>query len=210
MVIPIIPKATAGDLAPQRTFRARLAANRQLRGVAIIGALVLALIASLVIGRALSSERTADTALPAASAGSAAAYAVSPPNERDVDAGLPAAPAGQARVIQQDPDADAIRAGADQASAFVPGFTQTREDHRLPVTVAAPGFTAAYTGACRSDVAGCVPEEQILPGVPAPTAPVGTGRQQAELYGIEVRDNGAGTAGGNSGPCRSPGASCDR
>src|SRR5215210_5281200 len=67
MVIPIIPKATAGELAPRRTFRARLAANRQLRGVAIFGALVLALVASLAIGRALSRERT-DTALPAPAA----------------------------------------------------------------------------------------------------------------------------------------------
>ncbi len=46
MVIPIIPKATAGELAPRRTFRGRLAANRQLRGMAIIGALVLALVAA--------------------------------------------------------------------------------------------------------------------------------------------------------------------
>ena len=210
MVIPIIPKATVGELAPRRTFRGRLAANRQLRGVAIIAALVLVLAATLLGGRALSSERTADTALPAASAGSAAAYVVSPPNERDADAGLPAAPAGQARVIQQDPDADAIRAGADQASAFVPGFTQTREDHRLPVTVAAPGLAAAYTGACRSDVAGCVPEERLVPGVPAPTTPVGAGRQQAELYGIEVRDNGMGTIGGSSGSCAYPVGLCDR
>ena len=45
----------------------------------------------------------------------------------------------------------------------------------------------------------------------APAAPATTsGGQQAELYAIEVRDNGAGTTGGDSGPCRKPWRSCDR
>ena len=35
-------------------------------------------------------------------------------------------------------------------------------------------------------------------------------RQQAQLYAIEVRDNGAGTTDGDGGPCRTPGRSCDR
>ena len=95
-----------------------------------------------------------------------------------------------------------------------------------PIAVAAP-----WTGTCRSDVAGCVPEEQLVPGVPRPApapaqrgpgwtdardyapaaAPATTsGGQQAELYAIEVRDNGAGTAEGDGGPCREAGRSCDR
>ena len=45
---------------------------------------------------------------------------------------------------------------------------------------------------------------------PAAAPATTSGRQQAELYAIEVRDNGAGTTSGDSGPCRSPGASCDR
>ena len=36
------------------------------------------------------------------------------------------------------------------------------------------------------------------------------GDQQAQLYAIEVRDNGHGTIGADDGPCRSPGRSCDR
>ena len=72
MVIPILPKVTVGELAPRRTFRGRLAANRQLRGVAIIAALVLVLATTLLGGRALSSERTADTAAAARSSGGSA------------------------------------------------------------------------------------------------------------------------------------------
>ena len=176
MVIPIIPKATVGELAPRRTFRGRLAANRQLRGVAIVAALVLALVASLAIGRALQADQVGGVA------------SLAPVDRYDWE---------QAERTQT-------------GGAVVPGFIELHEDQRPPVTVAAPALAAAYTGACRSDVAGCVPEERLIPGVPVPTTPVGTGRQQAELYAIEVRDNGAGTTGGDSGSCREPGRSCDR
>ena len=94
-----------------------------------------------------------------------------------------------------------------------------------PIAVAAP-----WTGTCRTGSVGCEPDEALIPGVPrsapapaqrgpgwtdardyAPAAPATTsGGQQAELYAIEVRDNGAGTTGGDSGPCREPGRSCDR
>ena len=62
MVIPIIPKAPVGELAPRRTLGGRLAANRQVRGVAIIAALVLVLAATLTGGRALRSDQAGDTA----------------------------------------------------------------------------------------------------------------------------------------------------
>ena len=66
-VIPIIPKPTMGELAPRRrTFRGRLAANRQLRGVALVAALVVVLAATLLGGRAFQTDRAGDTApLPA-------------------------------------------------------------------------------------------------------------------------------------------------
>ncbi len=44
-----------------------------------------------------------------------------------------------------------------------------------PIVVAAP-----WTGTCRSDVAGCVPDEMLVPGVPAAPAP-----NYASDYGTE-------------------------
>ena len=88
---------------------------------------------------------------------------------------------------------------------FVIGSSRVRYTPSVPAAL-----PSAYTGACRSDLAGCVPEERLIPGVSAPTAPVGTGRQQAELYAIEVRDNGAGTTSGDGGPCHVPGRPCNR
>ena len=48
-----------------------------------------------------------------------------------------------------------VAAGQRRSAAAVPSAP-------APIAVAAP-----WTGTCRSDVAGCVPEEQIAPGVPA-------------------------------------------
>ena len=63
MVTPIASKAAIGELAPRRpTLSGRLAANRQLRGVAISGALVLAVVATLVVGQAFRSDQAARTA----------------------------------------------------------------------------------------------------------------------------------------------------
>ena len=160
MVIPIMPKATVGERGPRRRpFRGRLLASRQLRGVAIIGALVLAL-------------------------GVVATLA----------------------TIQLRPGSPAVSVPA-------------------PIAVTAP-----WTGTCRSDVAGCVPEEVLVPGVPtspsytypavygddegvtpgdAVSPPLTGARVQQELYATEVRDNGPGTPGGTSGPCP-PLQLCDR
>ena len=46
----------------------------------------------------------------------------------------------------------------------------------------------------------------------APVAPslTGTGSQQSRLYEIELRDNGEGTTGGDSGPCLPLGDPCNR
>jgi hypothetical protein len=177
------------------------------------------------------NERDADAGQPAAAPASGGSYQVSPPNERDAgDAPAAGALAPVAVVPARDYTSDL---GTDY-DPFVIGSSRVRYTPSVPAAL-----PSAYTGACRSDVSGCVPEERLVPGVPAalpapwtgtcrsgssgcepeevlvpgvpaPTTPVGTGRQQAELYAIEVRDNGAGTTGGDSGSCRSPGASCDR
>jgi hypothetical protein len=112
-----------------RGQRAAIGGTRQRRGVAVIGALMLALAVSVAVSQALSA--------------------------RPADSGAPV----QARVIQQDPDADADamarwarpadtfdweqweRTQTGIGAGYLPGFTETREDHRPLVPVAEPGFT---------------------------------------------------------------------
>ena len=132
MATQITPGATADQVGQrQQTIRGKLTGNRQLRGVALIAALVLALAASLAISRAWSSD-------PAVSS----------------------AP-GQYPVIQQDPDADAAtmaqqarpadtfdfeqweRTQTGMNAGLVPGFTAYREDHR-PVVGPAYTFPEVY------------------------------------------------------------------
>ena len=98
------------------------------------------------------------------------------------DASVP----GQDQVIQQDPDADA----SAMAQAARPADTADRAQAER-----------TQTDLGRTDARDYAPV-----AAPATTS----GRQQAELYATEVRDNGAGTTGGDSGPCRKPWQSCDR
>ena len=158
MVIPIMPKATVGERGPRRrTVRGRLAASRQLRGVAIIGALVLALIASVVVGRALSSDRT--------------------------DASAP----GQSRVIQQDPDADARRAGADtNRGAYTVSPPNERDAGAGVPTSPSYIYPAVY-----GDDEGVTPGDAVSPPLTGP-------RVQQGLYAAEVRDNGVDTTTGGA------------
>jgi hypothetical protein len=187
MVIPINPKATAGGLAPRRTFRGRMAANRQLRGVAIVAALAVVLAATLTGNWALQADRAGDTApLPAVAvaetSGSTAAVGdTTVAGLREFLNGEGVTGANRTSGIAAETGRQEFLAGDGSTRSLpslipnretVPGFTSYREDHRLPVTTAA--------------------------------------RQQAELYGIEVRDNGAGTTGGDSSPCRNPGNPCNR
>ena len=50
-----------------------------------------------------------------------------------------------------------------------------------PVVVAAP-----YTGPCRSDLAGCVPDETLIPGVPAALPAAWTGTCRVDSAGCEL------------------------
>ncbi len=98
------------------------------------------------------------------------------------DASVP----GQERVIRQDPDADAFA----MAQAARPADTVDWEQ----------------AGRTQTNLGWTDARDYAPAAAPATTS----GSQQAELYAIEVRDNGAGTTEGDGGPCREPGRSCDR
>ena len=69
MATQITSQAAASDLGRRRTFGGRLAAHRRLWSVAIVGALALALVTSLALGRALRSDQAGATAGSDAPAG---------------------------------------------------------------------------------------------------------------------------------------------
>ena len=219
MVTPIIPKATVGEREPRwRTFRGRLAASRQLRGVALIGALVLALGVLATLATIQLRPGSPAVSVPARIAVAApwtgtcrSDVAGCVPEEQLV----PGAPSGMQ-------DSPVVRSNPYWV------YIEDVPVGDLPGALAA--LPSASTGACRSDIAGCVPEERLVPGVPTSpsytypavygddegvtpggvVSPPLTGtRVQQELYAIEVRDNGPATPGGDSGPCP-PLQPCDR
>ena len=132
MATQITNGALAGTVGQRKQgIGGRLAGNGQLRGLAIIAALVLATTAGLAIGRALEAD----------SAGSAAGVAI--PGEgpgftayREEHASAAAAQMPGLTERRED-----HRLATTISSE--PGFTAYREDHRQPATVAAPmpGFT---------------------------------------------------------------------
>ncbi len=160
MATQITSGATADQVGQRRQIiRGERATNRQLRGVALIAALVLALAASLAISRAWSS-----------------------------DPALSGAPR-QHLVIQHEPDADAYtmapwarpadtsdfeqweRTQTSMNGGLVPGFTAYREDHR-PVVDPAYTFPEVYGDDGASGLRG-------VPTVPAYQFPAVYGDDEA-------------------------------
>ena len=81
---------------------------------------------------------------------------------------------------------------------------------RAPAAIA---VAAPWTGTCRSDVAGCVPEEQIVPGVPAAVPAAWTGTCRTGSSGCEPDEElipgvPAAIPAPYTGPCRSDMAGC--
>ena len=144
MATQITSNATASELGPRRqTIVGTLAANRQLRGMAIVGALVLALAASLALGRALQADQ----------AGSAA----SPPLVGDGPGFTAYREDHRAAATTLVPGfAETREVHRISATVAEPGFTSFREDYRVPVAVTAPGFTD-YREDHRSDGASTLP-----------------------------------------------------
>ena len=154
-VIPIMPKMTVGELAPRRTFRGRMAANRQLRGVAIVAALAVVLAATLTGNWALQADRAGDTApLPAVvvaeASGSTAAVGdttvaglrESLDGEGVASASLTsrgATETGLQEFLAGDASARSLPSLIPNREA-VPGFTNYREDHRAAGAGDLPGF----------------------------------------------------------------------
>ena len=92
MATQITPQAASDLGRRRRTPGGRLAAHRQLWSVAIIGALVLALAASLAIGRALQSDQASTVAGIDAPTGSAVRAVAPAPAEACVYAGADGTP----------------------------------------------------------------------------------------------------------------------
>ena len=183
--------------------------QRYLAGGLLGAALVLAVLASAAVGRIVVSDPAVTAAggaaqAPGSVATGGAQYRLSPPNEAqsdgpaavttDVAAGNATAFCpGDCQLGLGGRVPDRLSAPNETDAGGGPGFTETREDHKASTTVAEPGFTTYR-------------EDHRSVGVVNPAA----GRQQAELYATEVRDNGVTTAANDSGPCREPGRSCDR
>jgi hypothetical protein len=130
----------------RRTIGGKLAANRQLRGVAIIGALVLALAASLAIGRAFGSDQ-AGSAVSLPSVGDGAGFTA---YREDHGAAATTLVPGftEMREVHRisatvaEPGFTSFREDYRQSATVAePGFTSFREDYLVPVAVTAPGFT---------------------------------------------------------------------
>ncbi len=205
MVIPIIPKATVGELAPRRTFRGRMAANRRLRGVAIVAALVV-LAATLLGGRALQEKFGAEqewiaSALPRL---------------------LDTIRAGDTAPLPVVVVAEASGSTAAVGDTTVAGLREFFPGEGVTGANRTSG-TAAETG--RQEYLAGEGSTRSLPSV----STAGADRQRADLYAIEVRDSGAGpttpsytyddegvtqrgagTTGGNSESCAYPVGLCDR
>ena len=162
MATQISSNATASDRGPQRqTIGGKLMANRQLRGVAIIGALVLMLAASLAIGRALGSDQ-AGSAVSVPSVGDGAGFTA---YREDHRAAVTTFAPGftesredhRLSATVAEPGFTSFREDYRQSATVAePGFTSFREDYRVPVAVAAPGFTD-YREDHRSDGASALP-----------------------------------------------------
>ena len=167
MATQIKSDAVVSDLGQRAAISRKLGGNRQLRGMAIIGALLLALGALAVL--AVVQLRPGNPAVSASDPKAVAALWTG-----------------------------TCRAGT---AGCVP-----EEDFAIPVSAPAV-LPAAWTGTCRAGTTGCVPEEDFAP---VTASPAGTNRQQARLYAIELRDYGQDTTEGDSGPCRTPGRSCNR
>ncbi len=144
MATQITSNATASELGPRRqTIGGRLAANRQLRGVAIIAALALALTASLALGQALGSDQVGS--------------AVSLPILGDGPGFTAYREDHRVAVTTLVPGFAEMRENHRLAAPVIePGFTSFREDYRAPVAATAPGFTD-YREDHRSDGAGTLP-----------------------------------------------------
>ncbi len=135
MATQITANQITSELGPRQTIGGRLAANRQLRGVAIIGALVLALAASLALGRALQSDQ-ARSAVSLSGVGDGPGFTVYREDHRPSatfaepgfasfreDHGVPVAvPARGFTDYREDHRSD--------GASTLPGFTDYREDHR--------------------------------------------------------------------------------
>jgi hypothetical protein len=165
--------------------------QRYLAGGLLGAALVLAVLASAAVGRIVVSDPAVTAAggaaqAPGSVATGGAQYRLSPPNEAQSD--------GPAAVTTD--------VAAGNATAFCPGDCQLGLGGRVPYRLSAPNETDSGDGPGFATYR----EDHRSVGVVNPAA----GRQQAELYATEVRDNGVTTAANDSGPCREPGRSCDR
>jgi hypothetical protein len=160
MATQITSNATASDLEPRRqSIGGRLAANRQLRGVVIIA--VLALSASLALGRALGSDQAGgEVSLPIVVDGPGFTA-----NREDHRAAVTTLVPGFAEMrevhrlsaIVAEPGLTSFREDYRQSSTVAePGFISFREDYRAPVAVPVPDFTD-YREDHRSDGAGTLP-----------------------------------------------------
>ena len=143
MATQITANQITSELGPRQTIGGRLAANRQLRGVAIVGALVLALAASLALGRALQSDQ-AGSAVRLSGVGDGPGFTVYREDHRA--AATTFAPGFTASREDHRPS----------ATVAEPGFASFREDHGVPVAVPARGFTD-HREDHRSDGASTLP-----------------------------------------------------